>query len=86
MPTTYTIDASVFINAFNPAETGHTESRRLLTQLRTQAAPLFAPTLLLPAVALRYGCILVTLDREQYRRLASLVPTRTPAEVLSAGA
>ncbi|MCG3212452.1 MAG: tRNA(fMet)-specific endonuclease VapC [Anaerolineae bacterium] len=51
MATTYTIDASVFINAFNPAEVGHADSHKLLAHLREQAAPLIAPTLLLPEVA-----------------------------------
>jgi predicted nucleic acid-binding protein len=51
MPTPYTIDASVFINAFNPAEADHSDSYRLLALLREQAAPLIAPTLLLPEVA-----------------------------------
>jgi predicted nucleic acid-binding protein len=47
----YTIDASVFINAFNPAEIGHADSRQLLSQLRRQAAPLIIPSLALPEVA-----------------------------------
>jgi predicted nucleic acid-binding protein len=47
----YTIDASVFLNAFNPYEAGHEESHRLLTQLQEQATPIIAPTLLLPEVA-----------------------------------
>ena len=51
MASTYTIDASVFINAFNPAEMGHADSRRLLAQLRRQTAPLIVPTLALPEVA-----------------------------------
>lgn len=51
MAATYTIDASVFINAFNPAETGHADSRQLLSRLRRQAAPLIVPTLVLPEVA-----------------------------------
>jgi predicted nucleic acid-binding protein len=57
MAQTYTIDASVFINAFNPAEVGHAESRRLLVQLRRQATPLIVPTLVLPEVsaAIRRG-------------------------------
>jgi predicted nucleic acid-binding protein len=57
MAATYTIDASVFINAFNPAETGHADSRQLLSQLRRQAAPLIVPTLALPEVsaAIRRG-------------------------------
>ncbi len=57
MAGTYTIDASVFINAFNPAEVGHADSHRLLAQLRRQAAPLIVPTLVLPEVsaAIRRG-------------------------------
>jgi len=47
----YTIDASVFINAFNPAEIGHADSHRLLAELRQQAAPLIVPTLVLPEVS-----------------------------------
>lgn len=140
--TTYTIDASVFINAFNPAEAGHADSHRLLTYLRDRAVPLIAPTLVLPevtaairrgrgdellarrfttaltllphlvlmsldqglaqqasdvaarfslrgsdavyaAVALRFGNILVTLDQEQHKRLATVLTTRTPAEALA---
>jgi predicted nucleic acid-binding protein len=51
MAKTYTIDASVFINAFNPAEIGHVESHRLLAELRTQALPIIVPSLALPEVA-----------------------------------
>ena len=47
----YTVDASVFLNAFNPAETGHTESNGLLDRLRVTAAPLIVPTLIFPEVA-----------------------------------
>jgi predicted nucleic acid-binding protein len=47
----YTIDASVFLNAFNPYEAGHEESHRLLTQFQEQATPIIAPALLLPEVA-----------------------------------
>ncbi|MEW5957192.1 MAG: type II toxin-antitoxin system VapC family toxin [Chloroflexota bacterium] len=142
MAATYTIDASVFINAFNPTEVGHADSRRLLTQLRRQAAPLIIPTLALPevsaairrgrgdeqlarrfaaalsrlsqlmlvpldtqlahqasdvaaqyslrgsdavyaVVALRFGSILITLDQEQHRRVATVLATRTPTEALA---
>ncbi len=138
----YTVDASVFLNGFNPYEAGHEESLRLLTRIRDEAVPIVAPTLLLPevaaavsrgrgdadlarrfaaslrrlprlilvaldetvadqaadiaarhrlrgsdavyvAVALRFGSTLVTLDREQRERAASVVPTRLPAEALA---
>jgi predicted nucleic acid-binding protein len=42
-----TIDASVFLNAFNPYEAGYAESHRLLVHLQSQALPIIVPTLLL---------------------------------------
>jgi len=47
----YTVDASVFLNAFNPGEVGHTDSNRFLSLLQTRAIPMIAPTLLLPEVS-----------------------------------
>jgi predicted nucleic acid-binding protein len=138
----YTVDASVFLNAFNPYEEGHEVSHLLLTSLRRESLPIIGPTLLLPevaaavsrgrqdatlarqfavtlaqlpnlilipldrsmaeqaaeiaaehrlrgsdgvyaAVALRFGSTLVSLDGEQVRRVAGLVPSRTPAEALA---
>jgi predicted nucleic acid-binding protein len=55
MSSTYTVDASVFVNGFNPYEAGHEESHRLLTLLQEQAAPIVVPTLLLPEVAAAIG-------------------------------
>lgn len=51
MATTYTVDASVFLNGFNPYEPGHEESRCFLDLLREQSVPIIVPTLLLPEVA-----------------------------------
>jgi len=51
MPGVYALDASVFLNAFNPAEPGHTESAALMALLEAVAAPIAAPTLVLPEVA-----------------------------------
>jgi predicted nucleic acid-binding protein len=51
MASVYTIDASVFLNAFNPYEAGHEESQRLLARLQEQSVPIIVPTLLLPEVA-----------------------------------
>jgi predicted nucleic acid-binding protein len=51
MAITYTVDASVFLNGFNPREPGHEESHRFLEGLREQAIPIIVPTLLLPEVA-----------------------------------
>jgi predicted nucleic acid-binding protein len=51
MPQVCAVDASVFINAFNPFETGHAESFRLMELWRADATPLLAPTLLLPELA-----------------------------------
>lgn len=142
MSATYTIDASVFLNAFNPYESGHQESSRILSLLQDAATPIIVPTLLLPevaagvargsrntelatkftaalsrlphmvfvpidqslahraaeiaarfrlrgadaiyaAVALRFGSVLVTLDRQQRERVAEAVTTRWPAEAIA---
>jgi predicted nucleic acid-binding protein len=138
----FTLDASVFLNAFNPYEVGHQESHRLLEALQEGAVPIVAPTLLLPevaaavsrgrgdedlarefaaalsrlphlvlvpldaalagqavdvaaqyrlrgsdavyaAVALRFGSTLITLDAEQQERVADVLTTLNPAEVLA---
>jgi len=51
VPGPYTIDASVFLNAFNPTEEGHDTSREFLARLQREAIPIIAPTLVLPEVA-----------------------------------
>lgn len=142
MTTVYSVDASVFLNAFNPYEAGHEQSHRLLARLQERATPIIVPTLLLPevaaaisrgreddalarefatalsrlphlvlipldtvlaqqaadiaaqyrlrgsdavyaAVALRFGSVLITLDREQRERVASLLPTYDSAQALA---
>ncbi|MBN1139426.1 MAG: type II toxin-antitoxin system VapC family toxin [Anaerolineae bacterium] len=55
MASTFTVDASVFLNAFNPYEQGHATSQRLLACLQDQATPIIVPTLLLPEVAAAIG-------------------------------
>ncbi|RME64028.1 MAG: PIN domain-containing protein [Caldilineae bacterium] len=47
----YTVDASVFMSAYNTYEVAHEVSRRLLELMRQQGAPLIEPTLLLPEIA-----------------------------------
>jgi predicted nucleic acid-binding protein len=138
---TYTVDASVFLNAFNPYEEGHETSHEFLAHLQQDALPVIVPTLLLPevaaavsrgrqdevlardfalalsrlphlilvpldetlarqamdvaaghrlrgseavyaAVALRFGSVLVTLDREQHERLAAVIVADHPAGIL----
>jgi len=51
MPGPVTIDASVFLNGFIPAETGHEVTRNLLARLQELATPIVVPTLVLPEVA-----------------------------------
>lgn len=51
MAATYTVDASVFLNAFNPREPGHENSRRLLARMQKNGTPIIVPTLVLPEVA-----------------------------------
>lgn len=142
MATTFTIDASVFLTAFNPYDPEHEASRQLLSKLQAEGAPIIVPTLLMPevaaaaargrndselalrfaislrqlphvvlvsvsqtlavraadlaaewrlrgsdavyvAVAQRFGSTLVTLDKEQRSRVATVIPTRFPAEALA---
>jgi len=47
----YTIDASVWVNAFDRREPGHETSRRLLETLGTEAIPIAIPNLALAEVA-----------------------------------
>jgi predicted nucleic acid-binding protein len=47
----FTLDASVFINAFNPIEQGHQASKALLDRFRRDGTPMIEPTLLLPETA-----------------------------------
>ena len=51
MAKTYTVDASVFLNAFHPYEQGHQASHELLAQLQQRTLPIIVPTLLLPEVS-----------------------------------
>lgn len=47
----YTVDASVFVNAFNPHEDGHAESLAILAGIQQGGDPVIVPTLLLPEIA-----------------------------------
>ena len=47
----YTIDASVFVNAFNPHEKGHAESLQLLATIQQRGDPGIVPTLLIAEMA-----------------------------------
>jgi predicted nucleic acid-binding protein len=50
-PLRYTVDASVFVNAFNPHEEGHAESLQILAAIHERGDPVIVPTLLLPEIA-----------------------------------
>jgi len=137
MSVAVTVDASVFVNAFSPMESGSDHSLEFITRLTQNGTPMIVPTLLLPeiaasvarkqgqtgmgvkladdirllpnimlvaldeslaqlaaqtaakyklrgsdavyaAVALRFGALLVTLDREQLERLAPALPVSMP--------
>ncbi len=141
MPGPFTIDASVFLNAFNPFENGSEVSKELLEKLQSRSVPIIAPVLLIPetasaisrgqnnpelarrfvvvlqnlphlvlvpldqilaqqaaeiaaahrlrgsdavyaAVAQRFACPLITLDREQHDRVESVLQTFYPAALL----
>jgi predicted nucleic acid-binding protein len=47
----FTIDASIFVNAFNPHEAGHAASLRALTTIQERRDPIIVPTLLLTEIA-----------------------------------
>ena len=47
----FTIDASVFVNAFNPHEEGHEASLEILSVLQERDDPVIVPTLLVPEIA-----------------------------------
>jgi predicted nucleic acid-binding protein len=47
----YTIDASVFVNAFNTHERGHAESLRILTVIHEDGDPIIVPTILVTEIA-----------------------------------
>ena len=47
----YTVDASVWVNAFDQREPGHLASRRFLEALQNQALPIVVPNLVLVEVA-----------------------------------
>ena len=47
----YTVDASVWVNAFDQREQGHDTSREVLEVLRDRALPVFVPNLLLVEIA-----------------------------------
>jgi len=47
----YTVDASVFVNAFNAHERGHAWSLKILSLIQQRADPIIAPTLLVAEIA-----------------------------------
>lgn len=47
----YTVDASVFVNAFNPNEEGHAASLRILSAIQERGDPVIVPTLLVTEIA-----------------------------------
>ena len=46
----YTIDASVFVNAFNPHEDGHAASLQFLVAIQERGDPVMMPTLVIPEI------------------------------------
>ncbi len=51
IPGPFTVDASVFLNAFNPAESSSPDSRAFLKRIQDEAIPIIVPTLLLVEAA-----------------------------------
>jgi predicted nucleic acid-binding protein len=73
-PIRYTLDASVVMNAFNPAEAGHAISLQLQTVIQSQSIPIIVPTLVLTEVAATIGRVLGDASRARAfaRRLSRL--------------
>jgi predicted nucleic acid-binding protein len=74
----YTIDASGFVNAFNPHEEGHEESLAVLTAIQDRGDPIIVPPLLLPGIAA--AVTRATGDRDaaiQYVHAAAALPHLT---------
>ena len=67
----YTVDASVFVNAFNPHEAGHAASLRFLAAIQKRADPVIVPALLVPEVAVAVAR--ATDDSEGAARFAGAV-------------
>ena len=51
VPARYTVDASVFVNAFNARERGHADSLAALTAMHDRGDPVVLPSLALPEIA-----------------------------------
>ncbi len=93
----YTVDASVWINAFDQRENGYLDSRQFLQLIKTRMIQVAAHQSLLvaanqklrgadaiyAALALQVGSTLVTLDKEQLNRLTGIVATVTPAAAVA---
>ena len=47
---TITIDASVFVNAFSPTESGSDKSLEFISRLKEQSIPIILPVLVLPEI------------------------------------
>jgi len=47
----YTVDASVFVNAFNPHEDGHAASLQILSAIQKRGDPVIVPTLIVPEIS-----------------------------------
>jgi predicted nucleic acid-binding protein len=81
----YTIDASVFVNAFNPHEEGHAESLQILAAIQERGDPVIVPTLLVPEIASAVArAIDDTAGARQYANATAALPhvtlvTLTPA-------
>jgi predicted nucleic acid-binding protein len=79
------IDGSVFIDAFNLFKIGHTASQNLLTRLYARAALCRqrGSDAVYAAAAQRFACPLISLDKEQHDRIAAVLRTFHPVDLLS---
>jgi predicted nucleic acid-binding protein len=74
----FTIDASVFVNAFNIYESGHAESLQILTVIQQRGDPVIVPTLVVVEIAAAVARVTDdTVGAQQYASATAALPHLT---------
>jgi predicted nucleic acid-binding protein len=55
MSSPVTVDASVFVSAFTPAESAHQESKTFMLGIRERSIPIVVPVLVLPEISAAFS-------------------------------
>ena len=51
----FTVDASVFVSAFSPAEIAHVKSKSFMREVRESNTPIIVPTIVIPEISAAIG-------------------------------